>query len=252
MQKFIEPTPRLRLEKTRNKIQILLVESDLCRPNPLYSILETSGYTVRQGDAAALLHGLPTPLPDLVVVSPTDPDPTGLDVCAELRKRTLAPIVLLTDTYQVDTAIEAFEVGVDLVIALPFVATEVEARITALLRRACWARQQTSNPLLCIGPVTLNDTLHTVTVDEQRIHLSPTDYQLLRYLMRNAHRSVSKAELFRELRGAQMKATGNVVEVAVRRLRCKIERNPSDPQFLLTQHRVGYKLMKTPPIASVG
>jgi DNA-binding response OmpR family regulator len=126
---------------------------------------------------------------------------------------------------------------------LPFDEQTLTAHITALLRRTKWAQHLAQTEALSVGAIYLCPDTHTVKVSDRPIELSPLDYRLLYYLMQRANCAVSKAELRRALWADQREHSGNFIEVAIRRLRNKIEENPSSPKYLVTQYGTGYKLI---------
>jgi len=210
----------------------------------LCKILEAKGFEVDwQIGKISNLAELPVYTYDLVLLGPTADNENDPQLWTELRRRTLSPIILLTDAYHVDQHVQAFELGVDRVITLPFEAQTLTAHITALLRRTSWARRLTQTEALSVGAIYLCHDTHTVKVSDRPIELSPLDYRLLHYLMQRVNCAVSKAELRRALWDDQTDHRGNFIEVAIRRLRNKIEENPSSPKYLVTQYGIGYKLI---------
>lgn len=228
--------------------RILVVEDDEFLRNLLIVSLEREGYTavsVQDGvEALALFDAQPF---DLVLLDVLMPRKDGFEVCAELRKRSDVPIVMLTALNSADDTVRGFELGADDFISKPFTFKEVKARIQAILRRVGWAKERPSFLILQYGDITLNDEEHQVTVRGEPVHLTPIEYQLLQYLMRHANRPISKDVLFHEVWGYDFTGGTNLVEVAMRRLREKIERNPSNPEYLVTVRGVGYKFVAPKP-----
>lgn len=225
-------------------IKCLVVTAQPALYANLCKILETNQFAIDwQIRKISHLAELPIYTYDLILIGPTVDDDSDTQLCAELRRRTLAPIILLTDAYHVDQRVQAFEQGVDRVISLPFEAQTLTAHITALLRRTIWGRNLAHTEALSVGAIYLCHDTHTVKVSDRPIELSPLDYRLLHYLMQRVNCAVSKAELRRALWEDQTDHRGNFIEVAIRRLRNKIEENPSSPKYLVTQYGTGYKLI---------
>ena len=242
----LKPTKRLiQPDLSQQPIKCLVVAAQLAFYANLCKILETKGFAVDwQIGKSNHLAELPMYTYDLILLGPTaDDDDNDTQLWTELRRRTLSPIILLTDTYHTDQHVQAFELGVDRVITLPFEAQTLTAHITALLRRTRWARRLAQTDALSVGAIYLCPDTHTVKVSDRPIELSPLDYRLLYYLMQRANCAVSKAELRRALWSDQAQPNGNFIEVAIRRLRNKIEENPSSPKYLVTQYGTGYKLI---------
>lgn len=241
----LKPTKRLiEPDLSQKPIKCLVITAQLTLYTNLCKILETNGFAVDwQIGKSSHLAELLIYTYDLILLGPTADNDNDMHLWTELRRRTLSPIILLTDTYHIDLHVQAFELGVDRVITLPFEAQTLTAHITALLRRTSWARRLVRTEALSVGAIYLCPDTHTVKVSDRPIELSPLDYRLLHYLMQRANCAVSKAELRRALWADQANQSGNFIEVAIRRLRNKIEEDPSSPKYLVTQYGTGYKLI---------
>ena len=179
---------------------------------------------------------------DLVLLDVMMPEMDGFTTCIELRKRTDVPIVLLTALNRPDDIVHGFSLGADDYITKPFTFKEVEVRLQAILRRMNWNQERvTQQQVITVQDVMVNDDVHEVTVRGESVHLTPIEYQLLRTLMNSPDKPVSKEDLFQSVWGYNMAGGTNLVEVAMRRLREKVELDPSNPIYLLTVRGVGYK-----------
>ncbi len=179
---------------------------------------------------------------DLVLLDVMMPEMDGFTTCIELRKRTDVPVVLLTALNRPDDIVHGFSLGADDYITKPFTFKEVEVRLQAILRRMNWNQERvTQQQVLTVQDVMVNDDVHEVTVRGEAVHLTPIEYQLLRTLMNSPDKPVSKEDLFQSVWGYNMAGGTNLVEVAMRRLREKVELDPSNPIYLLTVRGVGYK-----------
>jgi len=224
------------------KPYILVAEDEEFLRNLLLVSLEREGFTVvAVRDGVEALDCFIKQQFDLILLDVLMPRMDGFEVCAEIRKRSDVPVVLLTALNGPDDVVQGFELGADDFISKPFTFREVHARIQAILRRIGWSRQRLPFLIMQYGDVTLNDEEHRVTVRGEDIHLTPIEYQLLHYLMSNVNRPVSKNKLFQEVWGYDFTGGTNLVEVAMRRLREKIESTPSAPEYLLTVRGAGYK-----------
>ena len=195
--------------------------------------LEGAGYAI---DAAAdgdegLYLGNEYPF-DIAVVDLGLPKLSGIDVIKEWRKAGKSfPVLILTARGRWDEKVEGLEAGADDYVVKPFHAEELLARINALVRRAGgWAQ-----PVLRCGPITLNTTTQEVEVDDHRVELTAYEFRTLQYLMLNAGKVVSKAELIEHLYQQDFDRDSNVIEVFIRRLRTKL--NPIE-----TLRGSGYRL----------
>lgn len=228
--------------KKRRQPRILVVEDEEFLRSLLQVSLEKEGFLVwTAADGLKAMDLFATETFDLILLDVLMPNMDGFEVCTEIRKRSDVPIVMLTALNSPDDTVEGFELGADDFISKPFTFREVHARLQAILRRIQWTREQPSLTIINYGDITLNDEEHVVTVRGEPVHLTPIEYQLLHFLMSNPNRPISKEVLFKEVWGYDFTGGTNLVEVAMRRLREKIELDPSIPQYLITVRGAGYK-----------
>jgi len=232
----------------RLHVHILVVEDEIAIQKMLRLSLERVGHTVtvvgagREALSALRLEPIEMVLLDIIL-----PDMNGFDVCREVRKISDVPLVMLTSLNQPEDIVRGFDLGADDYVTKPFSLREVQGRIDAILRRVRWIEARPLTEQVTLNAVQLNERDQGVIVRGARVHLTPIEYRLLRYLMRRPDRPVSKEELFHEVWGYDLAGGTNLVEVAVRRLRGKIEEDPSSPELVVTVHTVGYKFIGTPP-----
>jgi DNA-binding response OmpR family regulator len=226
------------------RCRILLAEDEVPLRNLIQLSLETTGHTVHPvSDGLEALDKFSQTTVDLVILDIMMPRLDGFRVCESIRRRSDVPIVMLTALGSVDDVVHGFELGADDYITKPFAFKEVEARIQAILRRIDRARNPTATQIIEIGDVMVDANTHQVTVRGRAIHLTPIEFQLLYYLMSRVGQPISKEQLFHEVWGYDVIGGTNLVEVGVRRLREKIEPDPSDPIFLITVRGRGYKFI---------
>lgn len=223
-------------------VHILVVDDDRALRDILQATLKRSGFSVTTAsngqealDSCAHQHF------DLVVMDVMMPVMDGLSACCCLREVSDVPVVMLTALNRPDDIVRGFDVGADDYIAKPFTFREVEMRLRAILRRMAWIHEGATLSVITSGDITLNDDEHWVTVRGEKVHLTPIEYQLLHYLMSVPSQPISKEELFQRVWGYSLAGGTNLVEVAVRRLREKIEVDASQPVYLVTVRGVGYK-----------
>ena len=222
--------------------RILVVDDDQALRNILKASLERSGYIViTASNGREAIEQFKRNAVDLVLMDIMMPVMDGLTACAELRELTDVPIIMLTALNRPDDIVKGFDFGADDYIAKPFTFREVEMRLLAILRRISWINDGPTFSVIAAGDIMLNDEEHQVTVRGEKVHLTPIEYQLLHHLMSVPNQPVSKDELFKRVWGYNLAGGTNLVEVAVRRLREKIEAEPSHPVYLLTVRGVGYK-----------
>jgi DNA-binding response OmpR family regulator len=227
----------------------LFVEDELTLQKLIKLALEKVGHTVTLAstgaEALASLRRLPI---ELVLLDILLPDTSGFEVCRAVRQFSDVPLVMLTALNRPEDIVMGFDLGADDYITKPFRMDEVQVRIDAILRRLRWQESRTvsGSGLLQVHGVVLDDHTQEVTVRGQAVHLTPIEYRLLRYLMVRADRPISKEELFEQVWGYTLAGGTNLVEVAVRRLRNKVEENSSQPKLVVTVHSVGYKFVSEP------
>lgn len=222
--------------------RILIAEDEAPLRNLVRMSLEASGHqvvTANDGqDALNLFFSQPF---DLVVLDVMMPHVDGFDACSAIRLRSDVPIILLTALGSTDDMVRGFELGADDYITKPFSFREVQARIHAILRRNQWLQDRRTPPILRNGLVALDIAAPQARVGGHPIHLTPIEFKLLYTLMSRAGNVISKNDLFVEVWGYEFVGGTNLVEVTVRRLREKIEPDPSRPTCILTVRGMGYK-----------
>ena len=226
-----------------DQVRVLVVDDEKVIRNLLQLSLQRMGYQVviaTDGPEALALFGEYGF--DLVLLDILMPGMDGFDVCQELRKLSAVPIVMLTALDRPEDIVMGLELGADTYITKPFTFKEVEARIRAILRRATGRTESEFVQVLEHGDVKLDSDLRAATVAGNLVELTRTEYRLLHSLMTNAERPLSKDRLLETVWGYEASDTNsNIVELAVRRLRKKVEDDPSQPRRLVTVRGVGYK-----------
>lgn len=227
------------------KIHVLVVDDEKMIRSLLKMSLQRMGYEVTTADdGEEALRIFPQQQFDLVLLDILMPGIDGFTVCTELRQISDVPIVMLTALNRPDDVVRGLELGADNYITKPFTFKEVEARIRAILRRATQRVEPDDVQVLESGDVRLDSGLRAATVAGELIELTRTEYQLLHQLMSNANRPVSKDDLLERVWGYESSdSNSNIVELAIRRLRKKMEEEASDPERLVTVRGVGYKFV---------
>jgi len=237
----------------RHHVHILVVEDEIATQKILQFSLEHVGHVVTAvGSGREALTALSHEPIEMVLLDILLPDMSGFDVCREIRRTSDVPLVILTSLDQPEDIIRGFDLGADDYVTKPFSVREVQGRIEAILRRVRWVEMRPLSEQIFLNSVHLNERDQGVTVRGTRVYLTPIEYRLLRHLMYRSDRPVSKEELFREVWGYDLVGGTNLIEVAVRRLRGKIEENPSDPKLVVTMHAVGYKFIGSPRPVDTG
>jgi two-component system, OmpR family, response regulator RegX3 len=177
---------------------------------------------------------------DLVLLDLMLPGLPGTEVCRTLRQRSNVPVIMLTakDT-EVDKVV-GLELGADDYVTKPFSSRELVARIRAVLRRQ-GETEEVQTATLEAGPVRMDVDRHVVTVRGKQIQLPLKEFELLEVLLRNADRVLTRMQLIDRVWGVDYVGDTKTLDVHVKRLRAKIERDPASPRHIVTVRGLGYK-----------
>ena len=176
---------------------------------------------------------------DLVILDLAMPGIGGLETCRLLRERSAVPIIILSVQEREEDKIAALDFGADDYLTKPFGMGELLARIRATLRRV--SAPGAMDTVVRSGSLSVDIDRRTVTLDGEPLHLTPTEYAILKYLATHADRVVTHSALLREVWGDRYGAEPHYLHVYVNHLRRKLERDPARPQFILTEPGVGYR-----------
>jgi two-component system KDP operon response regulator KdpE len=179
--------------------------------------------------------------PDLVVLDLGLPDAAGASVCREIRKWSSAPIVVLSARHSESEKVALLDAGADDYVTKPFSTAELQARVRAQLRRARTAPSAAGDAPLEADGLRIDTARRTVTRDGAEIHLTPTEWDLLRAFVAQAGRTLTHDQIFRAVWGRSPGDPQAYLRVHVANLRRKIERDPVRPSLILTEPGVGYR-----------
>ena len=229
-------------ERTTPTARILLVEDDKTVSEVVHRYLEREGYEVeRVADGAVALARILETAPDLVVLDLMLPGLDGRDVARRVRAVSQVPIIMLTALGDAADRIRGLELGADDYVAKPFSPRELVARVKAVLRRTGTADDQpVDEGPLTAGGIVLDAKARGVTIDGQRVDLTQREFDLLHFLMQHPREAFRREVLLEHVWGYTFGDTSTVT-VHVRRLREKIEPDPSNPTYVETVWGVGYR-----------
>ncbi|WP_435208038.1 response regulator [Micromonospora sp. bgisy143] len=178
---------------------------------------------------------------DIVLLDLMLPEMSGTEVCRQLRQRSAVPIIMVTARDSEIDKVVGLEIGADDYVTKPYSPRELVARIRAVLRRQSPEVAEAGAPTLAAGPVRMDIERHVVTVQGGAVQLPLKEFELLELLLRNAGRVLTRGQLIDRVWGADYVGDTKTLDVHVKRLRSKIEPEPSAPRFIVTVRGLGYK-----------
>lgn len=221
----------------------LLVEDEPQIRRFVRAALEEEGWQVFE--AETIKRGLidsGTRKPNLIVLDLGLPDGDGVDFILDVRKWSSVPIIVLSARVNESDKIKALDAGADDYLSKPFGVGELLARVRSTVRRHRRSPVD-EQATIQFGDVKLDMKAHLVTKANQIVHLTPTEYRLLSVLASNAGRVVTTPQLLREVWGPSHSENGHYLRIYMGHLRQKLEDDPAQPRFLLTETAVGYRLL---------
>ncbi|HEY9179783.1 MAG TPA: response regulator transcription factor [Candidatus Baltobacteraceae bacterium] len=221
--------------------KILVVEDEAAMLQTLRYNLERSGYAViTAGDGRSAVTMAQREQPDLIVLDIMLPVLDGIEVCKEIRKTSSVPIIMLTAKDQEIDKVIALELGADDYVTKPFALHEFLARVKARLRRPAPAAVHSHDRAIALGGIVLDPSRQHLTVRGNDVSLAPKEFSLLRVLMENAGRVVTRQTLLDKVWGYDFEGEQQTVSVHIRWLREKIEEDSRNPRHIITVRSRGY------------
>lgn len=223
--------------------RILIVEDELLTRRLLEELLQREGFVARTVGTAAEAIAEVTRNPfDLIVLDLVLPDGDGLETCRRIRARHRVPIIILSTRRQLEDRVAGLETGADDYISKPFEAAEVAARVRAQLRRSRELASDSFAERIHVGRMLVDPAAQDAFIEGRAAGLTQKEFKLLHLLAARAGKAVSRDFLLEQLWGEDELASDKSVAVYIRRIRQKIERNPDEPELLLTVRGFGYRV----------
>ncbi|CAM3894644.1 response regulator transcription factor [Corynebacterium belfantii] len=220
---------------------ILLVEDEESLADPLAFLLRKEGFdVVIAADGPSALVEFDRNAIDIVLLDLMLPGMSGTDVCKRLRAVSSVPVIMVTARDSEIDKVVGLELGADDYVTKPYSSRELIARIRAVLRRGGETVEE-SDEILGSGRIHMDVERHTVTVDGEEISMPLKEFDLLEYLMRNSGRVLTRGQLIDRVWGADYVGDTKTLDVHIKRLRSKIEPEPSAPRHVITVRGLGYK-----------
>ena len=221
-------------------MKILVVDDERTLVKGIKFNLENEGYEVECAyDGAAAVEIAREGKLDPVILDLMMPEVDGLEACMRIREFSNVPVIMLTAKSEDADKLMGFECGADDYLTKPFNILELKARVRALLRRAAGV-QRSRGSILTAGGITLNTEERSAARGETPVDLTAKEYDLIELLMRNPRRVYSRENLMNVVWGYSYAGDYRTVDVHIRRLREKLERQPAEPEYILTKWGVGY------------
>ena len=222
--------------------RILVVEDEQRMARFIRLNLEHDGFRVTEAyDGTQALDKLRIAMPDLVLLDVMLPDFDGFEVLKTIRGISTVPVIMVTAKSEEEERIHGLELGADDYVTKPFSPRELVSRVKAVLRRTEITSESTHGIIEVDESLRLDFDRHEIWVDGKLISLRPTEYRLLYYLVQNAGWVVSHDQILTNVWGYEYREQPHYVRLYINYLRQKIEQDPANPKYILTERGIGYR-----------
>jgi two-component system KDP operon response regulator KdpE len=220
--------------------RILVVDDERPIRRFLRAALSSHGYEVIEcGSGEEALQVAVNEKPEVIILDLGLPDINGFEVTRRLREWTQTPVIILSVSEREQDKVASLDAGADDYLTKPFGVAELTARIRVALRHSYKTETQ---PVFLVEGLRVDLSHRSVSVDGQEIALTPNEYDLLRLLVKHAGKVVTHRQLLHEVWGGEYESEGHLLRVNISNLRHKIEPDPAQPKYILTESGVGYRL----------
>jgi two-component system response regulator RegX3 len=182
---------------------------------------------------------------DLILLDLMLPGLSGTEVCRQIRTKSSVPIIMLTAKDSEIDKVVGLEIGADDYVTKPYSSRELIARIRAVLRRGELNETVDEGSTLEVGPVRMDTDRHVISVNGEVVAIPLKEFELLEFLMRNAGRVLTRVQLIDRVWGSDYVGDTKTLDVHIKRLRAKIEKDPANPEFIQTVRGMGYKMERS-------
>ncbi|GAB1471676.1 response regulator [Chloroflexota bacterium] len=220
--------------------RVLVVDDENAIRRYLHTALTAQGFNVYEAaNGQQALNAAVANRPDIIILDLGLPDFDGVEVTRRLREWSQTPIIILSVREAENDKIAALDAGADDYLTKPFGSGELMARMRVVMRRL---GTKPDEPILQVDALKMDLSRRIVTVREEEISLTPTEYDILRLLMQNAGRVLTHHQLLRQVWGTAYESEMHLLRVNISNLRRKIEPDPARPHYLVTESGVGYRI----------
>jgi two-component system, OmpR family, KDP operon response regulator KdpE len=225
----------------QEKTKVLIIDDEHAIRRFLHTALEAHDYAVCEATTGedGLIKAVNIQ-PDLIILDLGLPGINGIEVTRRIREWTDTPIIILSVQNQDSDKISALDAGADDYLTKPFSVGELTARLRVAMRHT---RKEEPGPIFCVGELCVDLAARLVSCRGEEVQLTPTEYDLLKVLVQYSGRVLTHQQLLREVRGAGYQTETHLLRVHMSNLRHKIEDDPTNPKYILTEPGVGYRLV---------
>ncbi len=232
------------MEGTPRKNRILVVDDEKGLVKIIRLNLEHDGFEVFEANnGAQAMDRLRAVIPDLVLLDVMMPDLDGFQVLRMIREVGSTPVIMLTAKGEENDKVRGLELGADDYVTKPFSPRELTSRIRAVLRRGSFSDQTDTGKIDVDGRLQIDFDRHEVWVDGELVQLRPTEYRLLYHLVKNAGWVLTHDQILSKVWGYEYEDEPHYVRLYINYLRKKIEKDPANPRYILTERGVGYRFV---------
>ena len=231
-------------DTTSRKYRILVVDDERRMVGFIRLNLEQDGFEVIEAyNGTEALDRLRDSLPDLILLDVMMPDIDGFEVLRMIREISHVPVIMLTAKGEEDDKVKGLELGADDYVTKPFSPRELVSRVKAVLRRGSTFEEEDEGAIEVDDRLKIDFGKREVWVDDELVKLRPTEYRLLYHLVKNAGWVLTHDQILTKVWGYEYRDEPHYVRLYINYLRKKIEEDPSDPKYILTERGVGYRFV---------
>ena len=226
--------------------RILVVEDEETLAEAISFLLSKEGFDVAiAATGPEAIDSFEKSGADLILLDLMLPGLSGTEVCRQIRTKSSVPIIMLTAKDSEIDKVVGLELGADDYVTKPYSSRELIARIRAVLRRGEIQDSVGDESTLEVGPVRMDTDRHIITINGEVIPIPLKEFELLEFLMRNAGRVLTRIQLIDRVWGSDYVGDTKTLDVHIKRLRAKIEKDPANPEYIQTVRGMGYKMERS-------
>ena len=226
--------------------RILVVEDEETLAEAISFLLSKEGFDVAvAATGPAAIESFEKRGADLILLDLMLPGLSGTEVCRQIRTKSSVPIIMLTAKDSEIDKVVGLELGADDYVTKPYSSRELIARIRAVLRRGELQETDLDGSTLEVGPVRMDTDRHIISVNGEVVAIPLKEFELLEFLMRNAGRVLTRVQLIDRVWGSDYVGDTKTLDVHIKRLRAKIEKDPANPEYIQTVRGMGYKMERS-------